>query len=614
MCGIVGYVGSREATSVVISGLKRLEYRGYDSAGVAAFEKANGHAPKLKIRRAEGKIENLIRAMEKDPISGTSAIGHTRWATHGKPSERNAHPHRFEDVVIVHNGIIENYGEIKAALEKKGNKFSSDTDSEVIAHLLQMNIDEVGNFEQACQKTVGKLKGAFALSAFWTKEPQKLFVAKQQCPIVLGLGDDEQFVASDIPALLDYTKDFIFLEDGEMAFVEPSKVVIKTFEGKIINRKSHRVNWSLAMAEREGFPHFMKKEIFEQPRVIRDTLRGRIKTNFDGVFFDTVRIKPAQWKEFKSVSLVACGTAWHASLVGKYWIEKFARIHADVDLASEFRYRDPVVFPKSLAIAVSQSGETADTLAAIVEAMKLKMTPLSITNTVESSIARKTKNVIYTHAGPEIAVASTKCFSAQLTILCLLAVHLAGIRKTQTPKWISKMLVDLAELPERIETVLKLSDQILEVARKYSTFNQYFYLGRGRSYPIALEGALKLKEISYINTQAYPAGEMKHGPIALISEDWPVVCVAPRGDHQEKMFSNIQEVQARGGRIILIGTEGQTEAEKIADEFIGVPDIREELTPFLTTVVLQLFSYHMAVIRGCDVDQPKNLAKSVTVE
>lgn len=615
MCGIVGYVGTREATAVVISGLKRLEYRGYDSAGVAAFETGVGGAVgKLRIKRAEGKIDNLIRSIEADPISGTSAIGHTRWATHGKPTERNAHPHRYQDVVIVHNGIIENYAEIKAALIKKGHEFLSDTDSEVIAHLLQVSIDATKNFEAACLQMVNKLQGAFAISAFWTKDSKKLFVAKQQCPLVLGLGDHEHFVASDIPALLDYTKDFIFLEDGEVAFVEPEKVTIKNFAGKTIKKESHHVNWSLAAAEREGFPHFMLKEINEQPRVIRDTLRGRIAPRFDGVVFDTVKWKDSDWKAFKSVSLVACGTAWHSGLIGKYWIEKFARLHAENDLASEFRYRDPVVLPKSLFVAISQSGETADTLAATIEAMRLKMSGLAITNCVESSLARKTKNVVYTHAGPEIAVASTKCFLAQLAILCLTAVHLAKVRGTQSPKWIKEMLMDLADLPEKIEETLKLNNQILSVAEKYATYNQYFYMGRGLSFPVALEGALKLKEISYINTQAYPAGEMKHGPIALISEDWPVVCVAPFGDSHEKMMSNIQEVKARGGRIILIGTKGQKNVEQYSEEFIAIPEIREELTPFLTTVVLQMFAYHMAVLRGCDVDKPKNLAKSVTVE
>jgi len=614
MCGIVGYVGNREATSVVIAGLKRLEYRGYDSAGVAAFENQNGHGARLRIKRCEGKLDNLIKSIEKDPILGSSAIGHTRWATHGRPSERNAHPHRYQDVVIVHNGIIENYAEIKAGLEKAGHKFESETDSEVIAHLLQTSINDSKDFETACQKTVNKLKGAFAISAFWSHEPQKIFVAKNQCPIILGLGKDEQFVASDIPALLDYTKDFIILEDGEMAFVERSRITIKKFDGRIVSRKALHVNWSLSMAEREGYPHFMLKEIFEQPRVIRDTLRGRIKPGFDGVEFDTVKWTKAQWKSFKSVSLVACGTAWHASLVGKYWIEKFARLHAEVDLASEFRYRNPVVMDKSLLIAVSQSGETADTLAAAHEGLRLKMKALAITNSVESSLARKAKNVIYTHAGPEIAVASTKCFLAQLAVLALTAVKLAEVRKTQSAKWISRILKDFAELPEKIEAVLKLNDQVQDIAKRYNHFNQYFYLGRGRSYPIALEGALKLKEIAYINTQAYPAGEMKHGPIALISEDWPVVCVAPRGEHQEKMISNIQEVKARGGQIILVGSEGQNELRDLASEFLPIPDIREELSPFLTTVVLQMFSYHMAVLRGTDVDKPKNLAKSVTVE
>jgi glucosamine--fructose-6-phosphate aminotransferase (isomerizing) len=614
MCGIVGYVGHREATSIVISGLKRLEYRGYDSAGVAAIENGSNHPARLKIKRCEGKIENLVKSIEKDPISGSSAIGHTRWATHGRPSERNAHPHRFKDVVIVHNGIIENYADLKAQLQKKGHEFSSETDSEVIAHLLQVALDQTKNFESACQKMVSQLKGAFAITAVWIHQPKTLFVAKNQCPIVLGLGEHEKFVASDIPALLDYTREFIFLDDREMAFVQPEQVVVKSFSGAKVQKKSKKIEWSLAMAEKEGYPHFMLKEIHEQPRVIQDSLRGRILPKFDGVHFENVKWTAAQWKKFKALNLVACGTAWHASLLGKYWIEQFARIPVDVDLASEFRYRNPVVQKDSLCVAVSQSGETADTLAAITEGMRLKQSALAITNTVESSLARKAKNVIYTHAGPEISVASTKCFIAQLTALYLLGVHLAKVRGTQSQKWIKQALIDINSIPEKIEEVLKQNDRIQSIAKKYSNFGQYFYLGRGLSYPLALEGALKLKEIAYINTQAYSAGEMKHGPIALISEDWPVVCVAPQDGIHDKMISNIEEVKARGGRVIMIGTEGDSRAEALASEWISLPKVRSELYPFVASVVLQLYAYHMAVLRGTDVDKPKNLAKSVTVE
>jgi glucosamine--fructose-6-phosphate aminotransferase (isomerizing) len=613
MCGIVGYVGHQDAVAVVVSGLKRLEYRGYDSAGVAAFDD-NGQGLKIRITRAEGKIENLVRGLEKEPFHARSAIGHTRWATHGRPSERNAHPHRYKDVVIVHNGIIENYAELKAALMKKGHEFSSDTDSEVIAHLLQVALDREQKFEPACEWLVNELEGAFAISAFWNQEPEKIFVAKQACPLVLGLGKNENFVASDIPALLDYTKDFIFLDDGEMAFVGPQGCVIKNFKGRVIPKKSVHISWSLGMAEREGYPHFMLKEIYEQPRVLRDCMRGRIESKFDGLYFDTLKWKTSDWKKIQSVSLVACGTAWHAGLIGRYWIEKFARVRAENDLASEFRYREPVAQKNSSFIAISQSGETADTLAALQEAIRLKMLPLAITNSVESSIARKAKNVVYTHAGPEIAVASTKCFTAQLAVLAMVAIQMAVVRKSQSPRWVKSILKDLVGLPEKIEETLKLNDQILELAKRYSQFNQYFYMGRGLSYPVALEGALKLKEIAYINTQAYPAGEMKHGPIALISDDWPVVCVAPNGEYQEKMLSNTQEVRARGGQVILIGTQGMKNTELYSQEFIGIPEVREEFSPFLTTVVLQLFAYHMSVLRGCDVDKPKNLAKSVTVE
>jgi len=615
MCGIVGYVGSREAPPIVLSGLKRLEYRGYDSAGVAALDFTNGVGfAKISIKRCEGKIENLIRSLQADPIMGTSSIGHTRWATHGRPSERNAHPHRFQDVVIVHNGIIENHLELKEELRKKGHSFSSETDSEVIAHLLQKYIDETADFEEACKKMVNRLKGAFAIAAIWSPGPKKIFVAKQDCPMVLGLGKDEQFIASDIPAILEFTRDFIFLDDGEMAFIEPTKVVVKDFQGNVMQRTPRHVDWNLAAAEKEGFDHFMLKEIYEQPRVLRDTFLGRIKPSFDGVHFDSIAWPAKVWKEVTSVNLVACGTAWHASLIGKYWIERFARVHADVDLASEFRYRNPVTFSKSICIAVSQSGETADTLAAVNEAMRQKLRPLAITNTVESSLARKTKSVIYTHAGPEIAVASTKCFLAQLAVLALTAVHMAEVRKTQSKAWITKILKDLAEIPEKVTEVLKLNDRIREIAKRYSNYEQYFYLGRGLSYPLALEGALKLKEIAYINTQAYPAGEMKHGPIALISENWPVVCIAPEDKILEKMISNIEEVRARGGKIITIGTEGNKELEQKSDEWVGLPRVRDELTPFLTAVALQMLAYHMSVLRGCDVDKPRNLAKSVTVE
>jgi glucosamine--fructose-6-phosphate aminotransferase (isomerizing) len=613
MCGIVGYIGPKEAPPIVLSGLKRLEYRGYDSAGVAALEQTNGTIH-LKIKRSEGKLENLVRSIVADPIKGTTSIGHTRWATHGRPSEKNAHPHRYKDVVVVHNGIIENYISLREDLKKHGHVFSSETDSEIVAHLLQREIDLEKDFEIACQKAVNKLQGAFALVVLYAKDPKKLFVAKQHCPMVLGLGKNEQFVASDIPALLEFTKDFVFLEDGEMAFVEASRVVVKTFAGKLVKIKPHHIDWSLSLAEKEGFDHFMLKEIYEQPRALRDTFRGRIRAKIDGVQFDTVKFTDKQWKDFKSIVLLACGTAWHASLVGKYWIEKFAQVHVDVDLASEFRYRDPVVFKNSLAVAVSQSGETADTLAAISEAIKLKMNALTVTNTVESSIARKTKSVIYTHAGPEIAVASTKAFTSQLGVLALLAVHLADKRGTQNKKWISKTLKDLAEVPEKISEVLKLNDQIKEIAKRYKDHRQYFYLGRGISYPMALEGALKLKEIAYINTQAYPAGEMKHGPIALISDEWPVICIAPNDKIYSKSLSNFEEVKARGGKLISIGTEGSSELQDRSDEWIGIPKIREEFSPFLTAAVLQMFAYHMSVLNGCDVDKPRNLAKSVTVE
>jgi len=614
MCGIVGYVGSREATPLVLTALKKLEYRGYDSAGIAGLYQNGGATAHLEILRTEGTIDRLEAALKTHPVPGTTAIAHTRWATHGKPSEKNAHPHRYKDVVIVHNGIIENYQELREELTKKGHRFSSETDSEVIAHLLQRFIDETENFEKSCFRLVKKLKGAYAISAIWVKAPRMLFVAKQHSPLLLGIGDGENFVASDIPALLAYTRDFLVLQDGELAFVEPNKVRLMDFSGKSINRKAQRVDWSVSMAEKEGYENFMLKEIHEQPRVLQDTFRGRIQSNFEGVNFDTVRWPDTVWKRFDNVNMVACGSAWHAALIGKAWMEQIAGIHAETDWASEFRYRRPILSKNSLSIAVSQSGETADTLAAIQQAKALKTRTLSITNTVESSIVRSTKEVIYTHAGPEISVASTKCFLGQLAVLAMTSVKLAQVRKTQKKEWIQKFLKDLSKLPRHVETVVAMGDEIREVVRKYKDYGQYFYLGRGLSFPVALEGALKLKEIAYINTQAYPGGEMKHGPIALISDQWPVVTVAPSDSQLTKVISNMEVVKARGGHLITVGTEGAPEARKISDAWIGIPKVREELTPFLTTIVLQMYAYYMAVEKGCNVDKPRNLAKSVTVE
>lgn len=609
MCGIVAYVGDREATPIVLSALKRLEYRGYDSAGIAGIDEGP-----FDIRRCEGSIDRLESMIAKKPLPGRTAIGHTRWATHGKPSEINAHPHRFKEVVIVHNGIIENYRELRQELQNKGHRFESETDSEVIAHLLQVEIDRSGDFEKSCFQLVKKLKGAFAMAALWTQRPGSLFVAKNHCPLLLGVGEGENFVASDIPAILEYTRDFIILNDGELAFVEKAGARVHDFKGNLIQRRPQHIDWSLAAAEKEGYEHFMHKEIYEQPRVVQDTLRGRIKKNFEGVVFDEIPWKKSDWKSIQRVSMVACGSAWHASLVGKYWIEKLARVPVEVDLASEFRYRDPIVQDKTLAVAVSQSGETADTLAAMSLAKKSKPKMISITNTVESSLVRLTKNVLYTYAGPEISVASTKCFTAQLVALALLAVKLAEEKGEKSVTWRKAFLRDLSQLPQKIEETLKLDDSIKKMVEHYKNFQEYFYLGRDLVYPIALEGALKLKEIAYINTQAYPAGEMKHGPIALISDQWPVVCLAPRSKIHPKILSNIEEVKARGGRILGIGSEGDTELSSLSEAFVGIPEVREDFAPILVNIVLQFFAYHMSVAKGCNVDKPRNLAKSVTVE
>jgi glucosamine--fructose-6-phosphate aminotransferase (isomerizing) len=609
MCGIVAYVGEKEASPIVLSALKKLEYRGYDSAGIAGSD-----GGPFDIRRCEGSIDHLENLLLKKPILGKTAIGHTRWATHGRPSEANAHPHRYKDVVIVHNGIIENYRELREELKAKGHRFESETDSEVIAHLLHIEVEKTKDFEKSCFQLVKKLKGAFALAALWTKRPDCLFVAKNHCPLLLGLGKGESFVASDIPALLEYTRDFVILNDGELAFVEKAGPRIYDFKGNLIQRRPQHIDWSLAAAEKEGFDHFMQKEIYEQPRVIQDTLRSRIKKNFEGVQFDEIPWTNKEWKSFKHISIVACGSAWHASLIGKYWIERIAGIPVAVDLASEFRYREPIILPNTLCVAVSQSGETADTLAAMQLAKKSKSKLLAITNTVESSIARLSKNVIYTYAGPEISVASTKCFTAQLVALALLAVKLSEVNGTRSASWRKSFLKDLSHLPQIVEETLKLDSDVKKVAAEYKNYSEYFYLGRDLVYPIALEGALKLKEIAYINTQAYPAGEMKHGPIALISDQWPVVCVAPNSKILPKLISNIEEVKARGGRILAFGTTGNKELESLAERFVGFPQVREEFGPVLANIALQFFAYHMSVAKGCNVDKPRNLAKSVTVE
>ncbi|TVQ79756.1 MAG: glutamine--fructose-6-phosphate transaminase (isomerizing) [Bradymonadales bacterium] len=610
MCGIVAYVGEREASPIVLSALRRLEYRGYDSAGIAGLV-TQGGLP-FEVRRCEGSIDRLEALISRQPILGTAAIGHTRWATHGRPSERNAHPHRYQEVVVVHNGIIENYRKIKESL--KGHRFESETDSEVIAHLFQKELDRSGSFEESCFRVVKKLEGAFALAVMWTKAPGKLFVAKNHCPLLLGLGKGESFVASDIPALLEYTRDFVILEDGELAFVEKSGAKVYDFEGKLLTKKTRRIEWSLKAAEKDGYEHFMLKEIHEQPRVFQDSLRSRIAKDLESVVFDELSWKDKDWKSFKRVSLVGCGSAWHAGLVGRYWIEQIAKIPAEVDLGSEFRYRQPVLPEKTLSVAISQSGETADTLAALQEAKRRSASLLAITNTVESSLSRLAKNVLYTYAGPEISVASTKCFTAQLSVLLLVALKLASVHKTRSASWMKKALKAVHAFPRSIEELLKSELEIKAAAEHFKSGSEYFYLGRGLHYPIALEGALKLKEIAYINTQAYPAGEMKHGPIALISSAWPVVCVAPNSEVLPKFISNIEEVRARGGRILCFGTAGNRELESLSEVFIPIPEVREELSPILVNIALQLFAYHMSVLRGCNVDKPRNLAKSVTVE
>ncbi|HWZ54314.1 MAG TPA: glutamine--fructose-6-phosphate transaminase (isomerizing) [Candidatus Acidoferrales bacterium] len=618
MCGIVGYIGPKAVVPLVIEGLRKLEYRGYDSAGIAVVGK-NG---KLEIRRASGKLKNLEDLLTKSPIDGVYGLGHTRWATHGRPTEENAHPHRdcTGEIVVVHNGIIENYLELKHQLIEEGHKFQTETDTEIIAHLIEKYSKNVP-LEDAVLETVKLLTGAYALVALSTRDPNKIVAARLGPPVVIGLGQGEFFVASDIPAILSHTREAFFMGDGEIAILTLSGVRVVDFENRPVTPKVQHITWDPIMAEKGGFKHFMQKEIFEQPRSVRDTLLGRISQETGKVFLDEMDISEEEFRKFREVKIVACGTSWHAALAGKFMIERLAQIPVEVDYGSEFRYRDPIIKENTLVIAISQSGETADTLAAQREARLKGAKILAICNVVGSMLTREANGTIYTHAGPEIGVASTKAFTGQLTALILTALYLAQVRGKLTSAQAETLMQELTRIPHKIETILQRDAEIEELARQFFRHTDFLYLGRGIHYPIALEGALKLKEISYIHAEGYPAGEMKHGPNALIDENLPVVVIATRDESDpasmtryEKTVSNLQEVKARDGIVITVVTEGDRLARGSSNHAIEIPAAPELLSPILEIIPLQLLAYHIAVRRGCDVDQPRNLAKSVTVE
>jgi len=603
---------------LILDGLRRLEYRGYDSAGIAVI----GNSGKLEIRRAPGKLRNLEEAIRVSPLDGIYGIGHTRWATHGRPTEENAHPHRdcTGEIVVVHNGIIENYSELKQQLAAEGHKFVTETDTEIIAHLLEKFSKDV-SLEEAVLKTVKTMSGAYALVAVSARDPNKIVAARMGPPIVVGLGENEFFVASDIPALLEHTRRIFFLGDGEIAVLTPQGVRLLDFESRAIQRPPQHITWDPIMAEKGGFKHFMQKEIFEQPRAVRDTLLGRISQQTGQVFLDEMSITPADFANFREVKIVACGTSWHAGLAGKFMIERMAQIPVEVDYGSEFRYRDPILDDRTLIIAISQSGETADTLAAEREARHKGAKVLAICNVVGSMLTREANGTIYTHAGPEIGVASTKAFTGQLTALLLTALYLGQVRGKLKPAASAHLMQELTRVPHKIETILQRDAEIEDLGRQFFRHTDFLYLGRGIHYPIALEGALKLKEISYIHAEGYPAGEMKHGPNALIDENLPVVVIATRDESDpasmtryEKTVSNLQEVKARDGIVISVVTEGDHLARDTSDRVIEIPAAPDLIAPILEIVPLQMLAYHIAVRRGCDVDQPRNLAKSVTVE
>ncbi|MBF0320179.1 MAG: glutamine--fructose-6-phosphate transaminase (isomerizing) [Nitrospirae bacterium] len=604
MCGIIGYVGKNNSIEIALEGLKKLEYRGYDSAGIAFIRADDGL---LEIVRCKGKINELISKPALSGVKSNAGIGHTRWATHGSPSEINAHPHRVDDIAIVHNGIIENYIELKKSLIKDGAVFNSDTDTEVMCHLIASFYRKGHSFEAAVGEAIKLLQGSYAVAVICEREPGKIICAKKDSPLVIGLGDGEYFCASDVPAFLSSTRDVIFMEDGEAAVLTREGVIIRNSEGALVHREPTKITWSPSMAEKGGYRHFMLKEIFEQPRAIADTITGRANVEQGSVNLYEFGLDEETIKKTKKIFIAACGTSWHAALCGKYMIEEAARIPVEVDIASEFRYRRPIIGKDDLFISITQSGETADTLAALKEAKKCGARTMAICNVVGSTASRESDYVFYTHSGPEIGVASTKAFVTQLVSLYLLSIALSN-------KVFTESINTLLRIPTLLESVLIADGEIEKLARQLSKANGFLFLGRGILYPIALEGALKLKEISYIHAEGYPAGEMKHGPIALIDEELPVVILLSKETLYEKVISNIEEVKSRGGKTVVISNEDDDGVRGIADHFLLVPRSNKFLDAIVMALPLQLLAYHIAVIRGCDVDQPRNLAKSVTVE
>ena len=609
MCGIIGYLGPQEAMPILLDGLKRLEYRGYDSAGMAVIG-PNG----LAIRRSLGKLRELEKVVAQEPLSGTLGIGHTRWATHGRPSEANAHPHQVGDIAVVHNGIIENYLDIKENLLKEGHRFASETDTEIVSHLVVRHLRQGADYLEAVRLTLQEIKGSYALVIVNANEPRLLVAARKESPLILGLGEGEYFLASDIPAILPYTRRVIFLEDHDLVVVRDGEFLLLDDHGNRVERPEHSITWSPAMAEKAGYKHFMQKEIFEQPRALIDTFRSRIRQEEGEVMLEEIPFTPEDWRAFRKIFIVACGTSYHAAMVGKHLLESICRLPVEVDLGSEFRYRDPLVDETTLLIPISQSGETADTRAGLVAGQERGAKTLAIVNAVGSSIARESQCVFYTHAGPEIGVASTKAFTTQLVALYLIALFMGQHLGRLTRGEVRQRLAQLVRLPTWVQETLDLDAGIRELAFQYMNAQNFLYLGRGLHFPIALEGALKLKEISYIHAEGYAAGEMKHGPIALIDQHMPVVVLATRSPVLEKIQGNLEEVAARGGRLIALTEADNYQVIDRVESVITVPAVPQELSPIVLTAPLQLLAYHIADLRGTDVDQPRNLAKSVTVE
>lgn len=611
MCGIFGYIGKREALPFIMEGLKKLEYRGYDSAGVATIEHG-----KIFLSKCCGKIVELEKELEERPISGQIGIGHTRWATHGRPSDENSHPHTdcSDQIVVVHNGIIENYLELRRQLSEEGHKFTSTTDTEVIAHLIEKYYEKTKNLENAVRESLKIIEGSYALGVVSEKEPDKIIAARRGSPLIIGIEEDETFIASDIPALIKYTSRVIYMRDFEMAIITENTITLKNLDGNLLKKKLSFVSWDPESAEKGGYTHFMLKEIHEQPKAIRQTIAGRIKVESSDIHFDELNLTEKEVREINRVVFTACGTSWHAALVGEYLIEQLVKLPTEVEYAAEFRYREPIIDDKTLVIAISQSGETADTLAAVWEAKSQGAKVISVCNVVGSTLARDSHGVIYTQAGPEIGVASTKAFTTQLTVIYLLTLYMAKIRGSLPEAEIRKHIHNLIEIPGKLEQVLTKEKEIEAIAEKLYTSTNALFLGRGKGFPIALEGALKLKEISYIHAEGYPAAEMKHGPIALIDQNMPVVVLALQGRRYEKILGNVEEVKARGGKVIAVANEGDNYLQEKADDIIYIPKSSKELSPILAVVPLQILAYYIAVKRGCHIDQPRNLAKSVTVE